>query len=397
VPAAPAPLREPYRALFPLGAGLAACAVLPFAAGGPAGSSLALFHSVAQVQGFLTCFLVGFLYTFVPRHTGTGPPDAGQLVAALLLPTLATGFAFAGEQALAQIAWLALAAVVLVFAVQRLARGYRAASAPPALLWVPVSVAAGACGAALVAASSQLELRSGLATWIVGRGLLVQGLVAGLVLGVGSVVVPRLTRGEEVPLPSGAGRRRRALLGHAAASLVFFATFPLEGLGYPRPAMAVRAVVALAVLVAVARVHRPPTLPGLHRWLVWAAAWLVPLGFCMGALAPRLLRGAALHVVFVGGFAQLTLALSADLVLTDSAGRHRGSSWAVRGMAVLLAGAFAARILAGLDLRRVSGWLTVAALAFLGALASWAAAVSPALRGRYLPSRAWMRREKAGM
>ncbi|HEX5631612.1 MAG TPA: hypothetical protein VFX50_00220, partial [Gemmatimonadales bacterium] len=53
--------REPHRLLFPLGAVLGVVAVLPFARRGSAGGALALFHSVAQIQGFLTCFVVGFL------------------------------------------------------------------------------------------------------------------------------------------------------------------------------------------------------------------------------------------------------------------------------------------------------------------------------------------------
>ena len=61
------------------------------------------------------------------------------------------------------------------------------------------------------------------------------------------------------------------------------------------------ALVATGVLVLAAGIHRAPTLPGVHRQLVWIAAWLVPLGFWLAALAPRL-RTAALHVVFVGGF-----------------------------------------------------------------------------------------------
>ena len=380
--------REPYRSLFPLGAALAAVAVLPFAAGGAGGGSLALFHSVAQIQGFLTCFLVAFLYTFVPRRTQTAAPAPWQMTAALVLPPLSVACAFEGEQALAQGIWLALVVVVLGFTARRIlgARGLR--TLPPVFLWVPVSLAAGACGAVLIATSSQLHSESGLAVWTVGRGLLVQGLVAGLVLGVGGTLVPQLTRGEPPLATPERGRQRRALAWHGLGALAFFASFPIEVFEGVRLGSAVRALVAFAVLIRVARIHRPPTVPGLHRRLVWAAAWLVPLGFCMGALAPRL-RGAALHVVFVGGFAQLTLAVSTHVVLSHG-GRPEQlheSPWAMRAMAALLAAAFAGRILAGIDLRRVSPWLSVAALAFLGALAAWGAVVGPTLSATRLGHR----------
>ena len=45
------------------------------------------------------------------------------------------------------------------------------------------------------------------------------------------------------------------------------------------------------------------------------------------------------------------------------------------------------RILAGIDLRRVSTWLSVAALAFLGALAAWGAVVGPTLGAARLAPR----------
>jgi uncharacterized protein involved in response to NO len=372
--------REPYRSLFPLGAVLAAVAVLPFAAGGAGGGSLALFHSVAQIQGFLTCFLVAFLYTFVPRRTQTAAPAPWQMIAALVLPPLAVACAFAGKQALAQGTWLALVAVVLGFTARRLLGAHGMRTLPPVFLWVPVSLAAGACGAVLIAASSQLDAQTGPAAWAVGRGLLVQGLVAGLVLGVGGILVPQLTRGEPWPATLEPGRQRRALAWHGLGAVAFFASFPIEVIEDVRLGGALRALVAFAVLIRVARIHRRPTVPGLHRRLVWAAAWLVPLGFCMGALVPRL-RGAALHVVFVGGFAQLTLAVSTHVVLSHGGRPERldESPWAMRAMAALLAAAFAGRILAGIDLRRVPEWLSVAALAFLGALAAWGAVVGPTL------------------
>ena len=66
-PAARGWRRESYRALFSLGAALAIFAVLPFVSRGAGGGALGLFHPLAQVEGFLSCFLVGFLFTFVPR------------------------------------------------------------------------------------------------------------------------------------------------------------------------------------------------------------------------------------------------------------------------------------------------------------------------------------------
>jgi uncharacterized protein involved in response to NO len=359
--------REPHRLLFPLGAALALVAVLPFAArGAAAGGSLALFHSVAQIEGFLTCFVAGFLFTFVPRRTGTPGPHGWQLFAATALPIAAVATAWADEPVAAHGLWLLLVVVVLGFTAGRWRAGL-----PPAFAWVPLALAAGAAGAALVAGA---PLFGGLPAWTIGRGLLTQGLVAGLVLGTAGALhgAPRRAAG---PRPT----RRAALVLHAALALAFFASFALPPGLAARAGAGLRATIASAVLLA-GGVARPPA-GGLHRRLAWAGTWLVPAGFALEALAPPRLRGAALHVLFVGGFAQLTLAVALEVVFADGEGAAARARWQLRTMALFLAAAFGARIAAGLDVHRVAAWLAVAALAFAGALAAWARIVAAALRG----------------
>jgi uncharacterized protein involved in response to NO len=355
-------------------------AVLPFALGGRGGGALALFHSVAQIQGFLTCFAVGFLFTFVPRRTGTPPPAEWEMGAALALPTAAVACAWASDTALATWLWLALLAVAAGFAVRRL-RGHPRGRFPPVLLWVPAAVIAGVAGALLVAAPSRIAPSHPLEAWTIGRGLLVQGFLTGLVLGVGGLLLPVLTRGEELPGPVEPARRRRRIALHALAAAALLGSFPLEVLWSPRLGFGLRAAISLAVLLSSARIHRRPSLPGLLRRLVWLAAWLVPAGFAVGSLGPRF-RGAALHVLFVGGFAQVALAVSTQVLLARGApgGRAAARPLAVRAMAGFLAAAFGSRILAALDVRHVAAWLGIAAFAFCAAIAAWAALVGPALR-----------------
>jgi uncharacterized protein involved in response to NO len=374
--------REPHRLLFPLGAVLGVVAVLPFACGGGGGASLALFHSVAQIQGFLTCFVVGFLLTLVPRHTRTPPAATWEVSSAVVLPTVAVLSAWMGEPALASWLWLVLLTMVMAFTASRLQARPSTVQLVPVLLWVPVSIAAGAIGAVLVAGGPGIPIAHALEAWTVGRGLLVQGFVTGLVLGIGGFLLPQVTRGEPPPVPpADPARRRRSIALHAAGAVAFFGSFPLELLTGPQLGFGLRAVVAGAVLLGAARIHRPPVLPGLHRRLIWLAAWLVPIAFFFGALAPRF-RGAALHVLFVGGFAQLTLAVSTHVVLwrEDRPSASTRSAVGIRAMATLLAAAFTARIVATVHSRHVADWLGIAAYAFCAAVAAWAAVVAPALR-----------------
>jgi uncharacterized protein involved in response to NO len=383
--------REPHRLLFPLGAVLGVVAVLPFACGGGGGggASLALFHSVAQIQGFLTCFVVGFLLTLIPRHTRTAPAATWEVSSAVVLPAVAVLSAWVGDPGLASWLWLVLLVMVMAFTVSRLRARPSTVQLVPVLMWVPISLAAGGAGAVLVAFGPGLPMAHALEAWTVGRGLLVQGFVSGLVLGIGGFLLPQVTRGEPPPLPAAdSARRRRSFALHAVAAVAFFGSFPLELVSGPQVGFGLRAAVAAAVLIGSARIHRRPTLPGLHRRLIWLASWLVPIAFLFGALAPRF-RGAALHVLFVGGFAQLTLAVSTHVVLWREDGQRvpapapasdsRWSAVGIRLMAALLAAAFAARIAATLHLRHVADWLGIAAYAFCAAVAAWAAVVAPAL------------------
>jgi len=380
----PAWRREPYRLLFPLGVALALLAVLPFALRGAGGGSLALFHSAAQLQGFLTCFAVGFLFTFLPRRTGTAPPAGWEVLASAALAAGSAACAYFHAALASYLSWMAVAALALAFTVRRMGRPARR-QLPPAFAWVPLSLVAGLAGALLAALGPLLGGGSAPAVWVVGRGLLVQGLLAGLVVGVGSVLLPLITRGEAIAADG--GPRKSGALLHLGAAGLFFASFALEPWAGEQVGFGLRAAVATGALVASARIHRRPALPGLHRRLVWLGAWMVPVGFALGALSPRL-HGAALHVLFVGGYAQLALVLAVPVALAEPqrAGSLAGSPPALRATAVLLAGAFAARVAAALDLTRVAAWLAVAGAAFAGALAAWAALVLPSLSGQVHPS-----------
>jgi uncharacterized protein involved in response to NO len=296
------------------------------------------------------------------------------------VPPVCVAYAWANAGGTPYVLWLGLVLVAIAFTATRLRAG-AARTAPPApLVWIPASLAAGAVGAVLVAASPALAGGGAPLPWIVGRGLLVQGLVAGLVIGAAGLVVPALTRGEAEAAPPAPAGRRRALLAHGLAAAGFFASFPVEALVNVRLGLALRATIATVALVGTARLHRPPTRPGVHPWLVWLGAWLVPLGFWTGAVVPRHL-GAALHVVFVGGFAQLVLAVAAHVACSPHGGAEPApaSPRALRAMAALLAIAFAARLLAAADRAHVAAWLSAAGLAFTAAVVAWAVGVVPAL------------------
>src|SRR5512140_1918180 len=154
------PLRhDPWRVFFPLGVLLASAGVLEWLlyATGITVEYRATFHAVAQIQGFMTCLAVGFLYTFVPRRTGTAEPDEIQLAAAATSPAAATLAALAQRVALSQAFWGVGVLVVGAFVLPRvLGRGRGVGGLPGVFVWVPAGLVGGLAGAALVGVAAVL-------------------------------------------------------------------------------------------------------------------------------------------------------------------------------------------------------------------------------------------------
>jgi uncharacterized protein involved in response to NO len=280
--------------------------------------------------------------------------------------------------------WLAGFAALAAFALRRVLPATSRERVPGVFVWVPIALVAGLAGACSIAAAALLGPAEAPGLWALGRGLVLQGLFTGLVVGVGGTMLPTLTRGEPSPGAGPRGRVARAL--QAAAAVLFLASFPLEVWLAPRLGLALRALVAGGVLVWTARLCRLPTAPGLHRRLIWLSAWLLPAGYALAAAVPAQ-RVAALHVVFIGCFGLMALSVSLHVALSHGGRPERlaGRPAAVWALGALLLLALAFRLLVGFDPSRLERWLGLAAAAFLLGTAAWAALVVPAIRASGRP------------
>lgn len=367
--------REPYRLLFPLGVILAWVGVgkwLLLAAFG-VGTYSSVGHAITQVQGFLMCFAAGFLLTAIPRRTGSAPASGGLVLLAAAAPTATTIAANLGAVGASQLPWLVLVIALGVFAVSRLRGGGGARRRPPnAFVWIPVAFLHGLVGLVLMGTRALGPEWS--PTHDLGKDLLLQGLFLGLILGVGSLVFPLITREEGPPDGEATPADRRARLAHLAAGLGLAATFVVERTVHPGLGLGLRAVLTLVVLLVAAGLATPPRVPGLHRWVVWLSAWCVPAGLALAAVRPDL-RLAALHVTFVGGFAALALSVGLHVTLAHAGDdpaleRRPWQVWALGGLLVLSVGL---RLAMALDPARMWLWMGAASAAFVLATLAWCA------------------------
>ena len=144
---------EPYRVLFPLGAGFAIAGVLPWIAADLGGAPWpGTLHAGLMIQGFELCFVTGFLLTAMPAFTHGAKCRGWELAGAVVL-ALAYGLLHAFGQAAAAGAAFALALAFTMTAVARRVR-FGGAAPPEEFLLVATGLLLGVMGGALQALSS---------------------------------------------------------------------------------------------------------------------------------------------------------------------------------------------------------------------------------------------------
>lgn len=368
--------REPYRLFFPLGVMLGGVGVghwLAYAAGWTEAYS-GFLHASLMIGTYLTCFILGFLMTALPRFSGAVPASRLELAAVIALlagQLLALG---TRQWVAAELCLAGLWAFLLVFAGRRVIHRPAGAAAPPMeFLWIPVAAILGVTGAGLLVAAQQGWIPP---RWLaMGRPLVQQGFVVGIVLGVGGFLAPRLMGHWTTPPPAAQSRR---LIGHAAAAVLFVASFWWEGRGAVGPAYLLRAAVVTAELMATARLHRRPRLTEDYVQFLWLSLWLVVAGLWGAAAWPRW-RVPWLHLMFLGGFSLMTFAVGTMVVLSHvgQPQRLRGASPVLRVVAAALAAAMAARVAAEMQPDRFFAWLGLAAACWLIGGLTWLAFAAP--------------------
>ncbi len=389
---APSWRAHPYRLFFPLAIALLWAGLLHWvlwAVGSYAGFRI-LFHAVTQTQGFMLAFVVGFLFTALPRRTKTAPPSSVEMLVGLGAPAVISALAWLQLFAAAQVAFLVLGVVLLRFAIPRLQRKRAGRPAPDCFVWIPMALGMGGLGA--VGMLLDLTAESWLASiglsdarlYRLGSLLVQQGMFLGFIVGVGGMVLPLLTVGDAPP-DSQRGHRGARLLHVAAALLLTLgfvhqawlplsaqtgeATSFLESLEF---SFLFRAALLLVLLLFVGRIYRKPAKPGRHRWLIWASAWAIPLGYVAAALLGSRYQ-AGLHIVFVAGFGMMAMCVALHVSLAHG-GRPElvgRPNWQVPVFGVLMLLATIARMLRQLRPTEPQTWLGLASAAMLLASVVW--------------------------
>jgi hypothetical protein len=133
-----------------------------------------------------------------------------------------------------------------------------------------------------------------------------------------------------------------------------------------------RTVVASAVIAKTIRPWRLPIARTTLAWCAWTAFVLLTAGLWAGALAPSY-RVDLLHIVFLGGFTLLILAVGMRVTLSH--GGHsleaEKRSWVLRFGAAAVVIAMLARIGAPFAPQTYFAHLAIAGVLWMAALGAW--------------------------
>jgi uncharacterized protein involved in response to NO len=271
-----------------------------------------------MIQGFVQCYVIGFLLTVVPRFTRTPPVHPLEIGLALVAVLGFGAAALAGQTALAQIFFLLGMLVLLVATGYRLVK--RRADPPEEFLFVAVGLALGFVGGLillLVSLGVGGEPAPGF-----GLRLVSLGMVLTLVLGVGGILVPGLLGIREdviVPRMSDVGERFGRLGLYIILGSVLILAFIAEAAGHEGFGFGLRTAVVTILLLFMWRIYRRPRKQDLPAHVLWISAWGVLLGIWVATLSP-LLETAGLHLMLIAGFGVMTMAIATRITVVHSGG-----------------------------------------------------------------------------
>jgi len=271
--------------------------------------------------------------------------------------------------AVGTVAFVCAHGILLTLLTRRFVR--RQQDPPPTFTLIGFGLVAGAAGALLMSGVA-LELIP--AAWdLLGRRLLTEGMVMLLVLGVGGSLGPRLLGFASLPAHGMAvgqhGKAASVIAGLVIlVSLVAEYVFDLRWMAY------VRAFAVSAVMIRSLRLWNRPVVRTTLSLSIWIAHWIIATGVWIVAAAPRY-RADFLHILFIGGFSLLILAIATRVTLSH--GKHdlaqESRSWPLRVGVTLALVAMLARIGAPFAAAAYFSHLAWASLLWIAGILWWSA------------------------
>lgn len=310
--------REPFRVFFPVGLflGMIGVSLWIFYYAGITDSYPGISHARLMIEGFIASFVIGFLGTAGPRLMAAPHFSRVELFVLLTLELLSAGLHLNGANRAGDVCFGISLSVFAVVLARRFVR--RRDSPPPNFLLVGLSLVNALVGTVLLAV---FENKAYSVPYRMGTDFLEQGFPLLAILGVTPFMLPlllNLATIEGLPGSRAFSSRWKARAALAAATgLTIDATFVIAPLGLTNIGGWLRAGAIVVYLLA----QMPRTGQSFLGNCLRFGLGAIALGFIAEALWPQL-RIAALHVVFIAGFAFVIFTVAVRVILGHSGNSH---------------------------------------------------------------------------
>ena len=376
---------EPFRLLFPIGTAIGIIGVLlwPLFVWNFTAFYPGQIHARIMIEGFLGCFVMGFLGTALPRLLDTSRLtiyESGVFAAALVGTTW---FHVMGATLWGDVIFFITLAAFVVTLVRRFLQ--RKDTPPPSFILVALGLCCGLVGTSLLILSQVTTALVPVWAFVAARRLLFQGFLLLPVMGVGAFLLPRFfgmpgrqNFPESLSLPP--GWKPRAFFA-SVCGLTVIASFFVEAAGATRIAMILRAVAVSAYLVREIPVFAMTVGGGSLLLGLRIALLSVPFGYGLLIVFPDRMF-TFLHVVFITGFSLLTFIVGSRVIFGHS-GYSRLFAAKLLSVRLLIALIFIAMLT-----RVAADWMpdhrmshyAHAALAWVCGVIIWAVRILPGVR-----------------
>ena len=296
-------------------------------------------HAEAMMGGFFLTVAFGFLMTAIPKFTGTKSATGLEkgilffLVVSLLISSLLSARFFFHLIVLLEIIFVARFG---------LPRFLRAAFHPaPSFILVGLGLFSAFFGDLLFLFHDIGWLSPSF--FVFAKGLFFYGMFLGLVLGVGTQLIPsiiglgRQSLGQ-VQSPTPLNRPafdQKAIARFGLYGLILFASFVLESFWDIFWGRFVRALLVTFVVLFHWRIYQTPKAKGILVWCLWLSAWMLVLGVWPGVLFSAYAVHEA-HILFIGSVSLMIFGVMTRVTLAH--GEHdRTPELKSRGLFLLLA------------------------------------------------------------
>ena len=322
---------EPFRVLFPLGLVIGALGVSlwPLFFLGAVSVYPATAHARLMIEGFVGCFVFGFLGTAGPRVMSVPHFSAAEILRIVVLLLAATMAHLSGWHIAGDGLFLATLTSFAFSLARRFAQ--RENSPPPSFALVGLGLLNGLAGAALMifcgASNSHPDL------YRLGASLLHVGFPLLPLLGVAPLFLRRLL---DLPSENDEPPRGPGAASAIAVALVIDASFAFEVFAWNAGVMWIRSAVVTVYLLGALPWQSNSLLAGALRMSFAAIA----AGLALMALLPGQ-RVAALHVLLVAGVSIAILTVATRVILGHSGNlqllqRRRG--WLITAFILIVLG-----------------------------------------------------------